>query len=152
MPDIYREPFENDDKPERSADGGVDFSSVEEEILELEKKLVAKRALLGVEKERPLERIFDQEKTSQSSAAGQSVGNAAVSVVSPFAEKARELKRYEKTQQLKGLIDLAFQKGIAYAVDVARGMDNPFLLDELHDVLIDELKKELIERGKLEEV
>jgi len=61
------------------------------------------------------------------------------------------LKRYEKTQQLKGLIDIAFQKGVSYAVDVAREMDNPFLLDELHDVLVDELRKELIDRGKLEE-
>lgn len=167
MPDPYRESTE--EKPEIVSSGPANFA--EQEILELEKRLAAKRASLGMEKdvstdlsseawakgealakaEKPLEQIVGQEKQVSSLAALQSP----VSVASPVVqvkEKAGELKRYEKTQQLKGLIDIAFQKGISYAVDVVKEMDNPFLMDELHDVLVDELRKELIERGKLEEI
>jgi len=144
MPDVYRESI--DDKPEAAP------SLVEQEILELEKKLAAKRASLNPEKERPLEQIIGQEKAKSLSAAASLPTTQSALNTPQVKEKASELKRYEKTQQLKGLIDLAFQKGISYAVDVAREMDNPFLLDELHDVLVDELKKELVERGQLEEI
>jgi len=58
----------------------------------------------------------------------------------------------EKNQQLKNLVDLAFQKGISYATDVARDIDNPYLMDAFHDTLVDKLHKELVERGKLEEI
>ncbi|MFH1461119.1 MAG: hypothetical protein ABIF84_01730 [Patescibacteria group bacterium] len=149
MPDPYREPTE--EKPEISS--SVSANPAEQEILELERKLAAKKAVLGTEKEKPLEQIIGQEKQVSSLAALQSSSTPAVAALGvQVKEKAGELKRYEKTQQLKGLIDLAFQKGISYALDVVKEMDNPFLMDELHDVLIDELHKELVERGKLEEI
>jgi len=147
MPDPYRESTE--EKPEIVPSGPADFA--EQEIVELEKKLAAKRAALGMEREKPLEQIIGQEKQLSSLAALQS-STPAASPAMQVKEKAGELKRYEKTQQLKGLIDIAFQKGISYAVDVVKEMDNPFLMDELHDVLIDELHKELVEQGKLEEI
>ena len=151
MPDPYRE------APDQSAETPsvpVSPISAEQEILELEKKLAAKRAVLGTEKEKPLEQIIGQEKSTISLTAPQSSSAPAApsKLQVQIKEKAGELKRYEKTQQLKSLIDIAFQKGISYAVDVVKEMDNPFLMDELHDVLIDELRKELIERGKLEEI
>jgi hypothetical protein len=160
MPDPYREsPDSSTETPVISASA----VSAEQEILELEKKLAAKRASLGREKdvstealakvEKPLEQIIGQEKSVASLSTLQS-STAPVALASPIQakEKAGELKRYEKTQQLKGLIDIAFQQGISYAVDVVKEMDNPFLMDELHDVLVDELRKELVERGKLEEI
>ncbi len=150
MPDSYREPIEEKAEALSSA-SSVSANYAEQEILELEKKLAAKKAALGIEKEKPLEQIIGQEKQTSSLVALQSSAPA-TSPLPQVKEKAGELKRYEKTQQLKSLIDLAFQKGISYAVDVVREMDNPFLMDELHDVLVDELRKELIERGKLEEI
>jgi len=149
MPDPYRESPE-----EKLETASADLvGSAEQEILELEKKLAAKRASLGVEQKKPLEQIIGQEKQSSSLAALQSLSSSPAALpVAQIKEKAGELKRYEKTQQLKGLIDIAFQKGISYAVDVVKEMDNPFLMDELHDVLVDELRKELVERGKIEEI
>jgi len=149
MSDPYRESTE--EKPEKLS--SVSANSAEQEILELEKMLAAKKATLVIEKEKPLEQIIGQEKPASSLAALQSSSTpAGASPGVQVKEKAGELKRYEKTQQLKGLIDIAFQKGISYAVDVVREMDNPFLMDELHDVLVDELRKELIDKGKLEEI
>lgn len=150
MPDPYRE------APDSSAEAPVISASplsAEQEILELEKKLAAKRASLGIEQKRPLEQIIGQEKQVTALAALQQSSASPVGTSgTQIKEKAGELKRYEKTQQLKGLIDIAFQKGISYALDVVKEMDNPFLMDELHDVLVDELHKELVERGKLEEI
>ena len=167
MPDPYRE---SPDQSVETETAPIPSSSAEQEILELEKMLAAKKASLGIEKdlsaeaflaagasakesakgEKPLEQIISQEKPASSLSALQS--SSAASPLAQVKEKAGELKRYEKTQQLKGLIDIAFQKGISYAVDVVKEMDNPFLMDELHDVLVDELHKELVERGKLEEI
>ena len=65
---------------------------------------------------------------------------------------ALESELKEKNEQLKNLVDLAFQKGISYATDVARDLDNPYLMDAFHDTLVDKLHKELVERGKLEEI
>lgn len=159
MPDSYREPIE--EKPELLSALSLSADSAEQEILELEKRLAEKRAALGkglsaealAKTEKPLEQIIGQEKPAGSSAVLPPSMPVPTATLAPqVKEKAGELKRYEKTQQLKGLIDIAFQKGISYAVDVAREMDNPFLMDELHDVLVDELRKELIDRGKLEEI
>ena len=150
MSDSYREPVD-DTKIESLPPLGE--KSVEQEIFDLEKRLAEKRAMLGREKQKPLEQIIEQEKAKiQTTIQQTATDDPASKAQEPTKEKAKELKRYEKTQQLKGLIDIAFQKGVSYAVDVAREMDNPFLLDELHDVLVDELRKELIDRGKLEEL
>jgi len=53
MPDSYREPVE--EKPEISL-----VHPADQEILELEKILAAKKAALGREKEKPLEQIIGQ--------------------------------------------------------------------------------------------
>ncbi len=68
------------------------------------------------------------------------------------AQAAAGLRGFEKNQQLKSLVDLAFEKGVHYATEVVKNLDNPYLLDEFHDILVDELHKKLVERGKLEEV
>jgi len=67
-------------------------------------------------------------------------------------QTAESLRGFEKNQQLKSLVDLAFEKGVHYATEVVKDLDNPYLLDEFHDILVDELHKKLVERGKLEEI
>jgi hypothetical protein len=56
----------------------------------------------------------------------------------------------EKQQKLEELKRIALEKGLTKAVFIAKKMDDPFLLDELHDALTDELKAHLISEGKLE--
>lgn len=155
MPDLYREPVD-----ENSAAGvpgsPVLSGSIESEIAELENQLAQKRSLLGAEKERPLERVLGAEKPAPSSVSLGQLSPAPtvvpVSVPPQAKPEVGDFKNLEKNQQLKNLVDLAFQKGISYAADVARDLDNAYLMDEFHDTLVDKLHKELVERGKLEEI
>lgn len=156
MPDLYREPI--DDKGAAEASGappGAPLGSVESEIAELEKQLAQKRAMLDVEKQPPLEQVVGAEKPAPSSVAlgpPLPATPAAAPAPTPAKPETQDFKGLERNQQLKNLVDLAFQKGITYATDVAREMDSAYLMDEFHDTLIDQLHKELVEKGKLEEI
>lgn len=61
-------------------------------------------------------------------------------------------KDVNRQNQIKMLCDLAFEKGIDVAIEEARKLDNPYILDEFHDSLVDELREKLIEKGKLERI
>lgn len=64
----------------------------------------------------------------------------------------KKIKRLSKPRQLKILVEVAFNKGVYQAINLARDLDNPYLLDEFHDALIDELRQKLIEAGKLKKL
>ncbi|MDO8558115.1 MAG: hypothetical protein Q7S09_02920 [bacterium] len=68
--------------------------------------------------------------------------------------KAEELKGYETDRQLKALVEVALERSLGDAVDIARRLDDAYLLDAFHDVLCDdtELNRQLVERGKLKEL
>lgn len=63
-----------------------------------------------------------------------------------------KIKDLDVSRQVKILTTLAFEKGIQYSVKVARGLNSPYLLDELHDKLVGELHDELVKKGKLKEI
>ena len=67
-------------------------------------------------------------------------------------QKVKQLKNLDRQNQVKALSDLAFQQGLDFAIEVAKGLDNAYVLDEFHDSLVDELRKELIEKGKLKKL
>lgn len=50
-------------------------------------------------------------------------------------------------EQIEELVAFAFSKGIVEAVNVARRANNPHLLDEFHDALVDRLYEYLIQEG-----
>lgn len=64
-------------------------------------------------------------------------------------KKAQQIKTQPKERQIQLLTELAFEKGISHAIEVAKRLDSPYLLDEFHDFLVDELYNKLIETGKL---
>jgi hypothetical protein len=68
------------------------------------------------------------------------------------AQTAQKLKDQPKDRQIQLLTELAFEKGVVEAVEVAKNLDNPYLLDEFHDALIDEFYKKLVEQGKLKAI
>ncbi len=149
--DPYREPVEKKTETPKTAEQ----SALEQEILALERQLAEKKAGLGgVEKVKPLEQIISPEKPTVAPPSRPPTPPASQAVPNPEAVKADagQLRTMEKNQQIKALVDLAFQKGVIHSVEVARNLDNPYLLDEFHDTLVDELHKELVERGKLEEI
>jgi hypothetical protein len=69
----------------------------------------------------------------------------------PPAPKKESLKDLNEDRQMKTLVDMAFQQGIDKAVEAARATGQAYLIDKLHDTLIDELRQQLIEKGKLKE-
>ena len=147
MPDSYREPVEEKSQSEAPA-----ASQLEQEVLELERQLAAKKAALQ-EKEKPLEQVLAKERPLVSPAVAPTAPpSAAAATPATIKEEAQKLKGFEKNQQLKALIDLAFLKEVSYATEVARHLDNPYLMDEFHDTLIDEFHQKLVESGKLEEI
>lgn len=56
-----------------------------------------------------------------------------------------------QANQIKVLSDIAFEKGLDAAIEEAKKLNNPYILDEFHDVLVGEFYKKLIETGKLEQ-
>ncbi len=67
-------------------------------------------------------------------------------------KEVQRLKDLEQENQVKELCDLAFQKGLDFAIEVAKNLDNAYVLDELHDTLINELYKKLVEQRKLKRI
>ena len=137
MPDPYREPI----KESPSAAPLPESAFVEK-----------KEAVLPPEKEKPAEQAVPAEQPTAPSVAAPVASSAGQIPAVAVAEDVQNLLSYEKNQQLKALVDLAFTKGVNHAADVARQLDSPYLMDEFHDTLIDQLHKELVARGKLEEI
>jgi len=54
-----------------------------------------------------------------------------------------------KPRQVKVLIYFAFKKGLNHAVNIAQKMKNPYILDEFHDTLVDELYDLLKKKKKI---
>jgi len=67
-------------------------------------------------------------------------------------QQAQKLKDEPKERQVELLIQMTFDKGVMEAVEVAKNLNNPYLLDEFHDALVDHLYNKLVEEGKLKQV
>jgi len=67
-------------------------------------------------------------------------------------QKAQEIKAQPKERQIELLTQIVFEKGLDEAVEVAKNLDNSYLLDEFHDALVDELYNKLVEEGKLKAI
>lgn len=61
----------------------------------------------------------------------------------------KKIMAMEKPKQVKTLIHLAFERGLWHSVMVALKLNDPYILDEFHDTLVDELYELLIKKGKL---
>jgi len=56
-------------------------------------------------------------------------------------------KRTNKT--LEALVKVAFEKGISFAIQLSRKTSNAYLIDRLHDILLDRFYEELIKQNKI---
>ena len=64
-------------------------------------------------------------------------------------KQAVSISGIQRQRQVKMLTDLAMERGVHYAISVAKKMENAYVLDELHDTLVDELYGELKNKGLL---
>lgn len=125
----------------------AEVAKLRQEIAEMRRQLAEKKAEI-----KPIEKgseIFiepaqegekDIEK-SESATAGQARATQTTTQVSQSADAIK---------QVKVLCDLAFQKGVDVALKAAQELNNPYVLDEFHDVLVDELYERLIKEKKIE--
>jgi hypothetical protein len=60
----------------------------------------------------------------------------------------QEIRGMSKKDQLEVLINVALKKGVASSIKIARSLNKAYILDELHDNLVDKLYSELIEKGQ----
>lgn len=121
---------------------------IEDEISDLEKRIEQKK--MELEKVRKIE--GEVEKISEKNTV---FPTAAVPDSDKMTEEEevflREIKNLSRKKQVETLISVAFKKGINSSVKIARSLNNAYVLDELHDMLVDELYKDLIEKGKIKE-
>lgn len=136
-------------------------SSPEEEIRELERQLEAKKQeLAGKQTELPEEkevlREVLQRHVEEARTGGEEPGGAAPAVIhiptDDIKVQADEVKKKEKREeQIKHLVEIALTKSISEAVKVAQ-RSNPYLLDELHDHLVDDYYDKLIALRKIKKL
>lgn len=61
-------------------------------------------------------------------------------------DEVKEISKFPPSQQIGSLISLVFEKGLKEAISVAGSLDNPAILDEFHDTLVDRYYEELIKK------
>lgn len=52
-------------------------------------------------------------------------------------------------EEINALVQIAFDKGIAAAIEAAKAKNDPHILDDFHDALIDRFYQKLVEAGKI---
>lgn len=122
--------------------------TVEEEIKELEQKLL--------EKKRELEKTVETEKPAEGplkAAPPPAVPLPPPIVQKPPSKAAVETKLTEETKKaIDELIVVAFTKGLDKAVHQAQKLNSPYLLDAFHDTLVDRLYNELLAKRQIKEM
>ncbi len=61
-------------------------------------------------------------------------------------DETEEIKKFPASQQVGALISLVFEKGLNRAISIAKNIDNPAILDEFHDTLVDRYYEELMKK------
>lgn len=126
---------------------------IHEEIVELEKRLAEKKQeLAGKEVEKHDKEIIKEVIKEKIEAPKAIKVKPVAASQAHVIKKAKELKAEPKERQIKLLTDLAFEKGVIHATEIAKQLDSPFILDEFHDTLVDELYNYLVEKGKLKQI
>lgn len=59
-------------------------------------------------------------------------------LVAEASKKAQKIEFLNEKEKLEHLLAIAKERGLAFAVNVAKNMNDPFILDSFHDLLIKE--------------
>lgn len=130
---------------------------LQEEVIELEEKLAEKKRALIEKKEvdkhdKELIKEIIKEKVEIPKPTKVTPAPAPTAPSKVIVKKVKELKGEKKERQIELLTDLAFDKGVVHATEVAKKLDDPYILDKFHDTLVDELYNYLIEQKKLKPI
>ena len=156
--DQYQEPIEGEKEPifsegKPKLENEISVPKTEkvlesEEKSTEEKKEVAEEKKVETEpaKEEPKKEEVKKEETAPAPAPAPTPPSAQAK------KQVKQLKDLDRPSQVKALCDLAFQKGLNFAIEVAKTLDNAYVLDEFHDTLVNELYNELVEKGQLKQM
>ena len=132
------------------------------EIERLERKLAEKKAALEDfnEERGVLEKRLEQREDEQrhqiekgSTATGKPIVQSQIKPqIKPARKTVADVRDLDKDRQVKVLTTVAFEEGITKAVDIARRLNDAYVLDELHDRLVGELYEKLVKEGKLKKI
>jgi len=62
-------------------------------------------------------------------------------------DETEEIRKLEPDQQIGALISLVFEKGLPRAIAIVSSLDNPAILDEFHDTLVDHYFELMVQKG-----
>jgi hypothetical protein len=116
--------------------------------------LAAKRAELGNESDAPYEReevhAVLGERIEEEVSGPEGVAPATIPAAgSDLGGDIPSWQNPALATQVQQLVDLAFSRGVGPAIQAATKTNNAELIDAFHDLLADELHRELLERGKI---
>lgn len=133
-------------------------STIEHDIAELEKQLEAKKASLEHNKIEVSTETGPSEKEILHEVVGQRIQQHIPSYspttqtpISTAPEPPSYLSQ-ELKDKVKEIINLVFSKNLDEGIAEARRSGNPALIDAFHDMLVDELYDQLIEKRKIAKV
>jgi hypothetical protein len=112
------------------------------EVGGLREKIIEKTAEIQNESPESREKILRQE-ISEKLSQFQSI----TSVPLTDRDEADEISQFSPEEQVHSLVSLVFEKGLEKAVSVAKKIDNPALLDEFHDTLVNKYYEMLVNQG-----
>lgn len=137
-------------------------SNLEQEIADIERRLAEKKTALRASHEgqeapsdKEILHSIVKEKIQEASPAGQPPPASPPPAISSPPGSSSTPPSYLSDafrDQVQALVNLAFTKNLSLAVQEVLKMNNPALLDAFHDVLVDQLYNDLVERGKLPQI
>lgn len=134
--------------------------SPEEEIRELERKLEEKKREAAVRQLAEKGEAKPEEKEMLREVLKERIGALKQPPVSPQpltptplppAGQPADGLAHPREEDTRALIEIALTRGIAEAVKIAE-RDSPYMLDELHDHLVDDYYEKLIQLRKLKQL
>ena len=144
--------------------------STEEEVKILKEELTQKKRELALLQEKPEEKAkITEEKTKEKEIKKEKKririspdnssrvklfqkfikSNKAKKLDDDLAADLKKIMSMDKPKQVKTLVYLAFKKGVNYATNIANQLKDPYLLDEFHDTLVDNLYDLLKKKKKI---
>ena len=101
--------------------------------------------------QREIERIREKEKIPEKKQKVSGKPKKSKKQKDDLYQDLQSIMSMDKPKQIKALVYISFKKGIKNAVAVAKQLDDPYLLDEFHDTLVDELYDYLVKKKKLKQ-
>lgn len=136
---------EQGSQPEQEKTKIVSKESLEHMVQDKTREREVVRELKEAPEAQPEVRSEDLMARKQSGSAKQQKAQ----VKAQAADDIALVMNLERPKQVKKLIYLALKRGVRHAYNVARGLNDAYLIDEFHDALVDQMHDELKKRKQL---